>query len=168
MESDDLAALSLFFLLLPVLLASCAPAAYTRKADSVAFVGPREVGGPPALRFKYSVELKIHGRIGGTRHDGFDWFRVEKDDSSIWLFTNSIQGRVEADALLMEYDGKGDPKQVQTDLKGSIVFDAKSLRIDLQTPIYLSDFEGGNTPHHWVPFEFNGKYRAKTPPGVSP
>lgn len=109
---------------------------------------------------KYEVQLTKHVRRRGDQHVDILGLFVKEYDEPIWIYTNSIQGRVEANDLLFAY--KRDPKQSwerQSYLKGYIEFRGTVLSMKLQMPVYRKDHMDRNVPHHWEDYNLNGEYR---------
>ena len=80
-------------------------------------------------------------------------------DASTWFYLNSLEGRIAAEDLLMAYKREAKERwERQSNLRGYVEFSDNHLEINLQMPVYLNEYRGGNTPHHWKEYEFNGRY----------
>ena len=125
--------------------------AYEEKPYEEVMVFPSDAYGSYALQIAFHVT-----RRGGNVHDFNDLSKTEENRAD-WLYLNSLEGRVNADAIVYKLF-RGDT--LLRPLRGSVEFSNGSIMINLQTPIY----KDGKLTNHWAPYKFNGIYRLKLAP----
>ncbi len=107
--------------------------------------------------FNFEIEIPIHYEGRGNIHT-FDLSKYEFD-SQHWIYVNEITGELIASEITLTYErGKTSFPWKQSNLKGVIGFSNDSIKINLQTPIYVGD---SDIPDRWENYRFNGIYLAE-------
>lgn len=102
---------------------------------------------------KYEVQIRKHVRGRGSLHSiSFSKFEYDQSD---WLYLDSVEGIVEADALVFTRHWRC-VKYPWSDsnLKGTVEFKEGTLVIALERPWY----EDGKTMTGYRPLDINGTY----------
>lgn len=140
---------------LAVLLGGC----YWLTFDSVVTIRPGVKG------FAYEIQIKSHGEGRGNPHDPFDW-KVQKWDSSDWLYVHKMEGVVPASDLVYTTDWRC-VESPWPNIKGSVEFQPGKVIVALDFPRYGGRASYDRVKQEWeahdeligyAPFEGNGTY----------
>ena len=143
--------------ILAVLLGGCYR---STSFDSVVTIRPGVKG------FAYEIQIKSHGEGRGNPHDLFDW-KVQKWDSSYWLYVHKMEGAVPASDLVYTPYWRC-VESPRPNIKGSVEFQPGKVIVALDFPRYgggrasydrvKQEWESHDELIGYAPFEGNGTY----------
>jgi hypothetical protein len=104
--------------------------------------------------YKYELQIKYHTKGRGNIHT-YSLSKYEFDDSD-WIYTNIINGRVDAsDLIFTHHQRRTESPWKQSELRGYVQFSGDTLAIiALEMPLY----NDSSKVDHWEKYEFNGTY----------
>jgi hypothetical protein len=135
-----------------IILCSVIISGCCQRTTAYGFVNVKKIN---AERYKYEIEIPYHFEGRGNIHAPFDLSKYEQE-TAVWIYINKTNGKIDAnDLALTDYKGKVDYPWPQTDLRGYLEFTGDILILNFQVPYYKET----ETPDHWEPYKFNGKYK---------